>query len=135
MEVLLGNIPPQMRSERRWVCWQVQLRGTSKTKVPIAPFHRSDGRLGKAKSNDPETWGTFADACALRLALPEDDLGIGFMLGDGWSGLDLDHVVDEGGNLIPEAFQIIADLGGCGYAEWSPSGEQTRWLHLKKIHS
>ena len=123
MEVLLGNIPPQMRSERRWVCWQVQLRGTSKTKVPIAPFHRSDGRLGKAKSNDPETWGTFADACALRLALPEDDLGIGFMLGDGWSGLDLDHVFDEGGNLIPEAFQIIADLGGCGYAEWSPSGD------------
>ena len=123
MEVLLGNIPPQMRSERRWVCWQVQVRGTSKTKVPIAPFHRSDGRLGKAKSNDPETWGTFADACALKLALPDDDLGIGFMLGDGWSGLDLDHVVDAGGNLIPEAFQIMADLGGCGYAEWSPSGD------------
>ena len=123
MEVLLGNIPPQMRSERRWVCWQVQVRGTSKTKVPIAPFHRSDGRLGKAKSNDPETWGTFADACALRLALPDDDLGIGFMLGDGWSGLDLDHVVDAGGNLIPEAFQIMAGLDGCGYAEWSPSGD------------
>jgi putative DNA primase/helicase len=54
---------------------------------------------------------------------PEDDYGLGFMLGDGWCGLDLDHVAKHNQEIDPDAFHILTDLENCGFAEWSPSGD------------
>jgi len=42
--------------ERRWVAWRTELRGGKPTKVPYAPLG------GRAKADDPSTWGTRAEA-------------------------------------------------------------------------
>jgi hypothetical protein len=47
--------------------------------------------------------------------------GIGFVLGEGITGIDLDHVINEDGILDAKAEEIVAALPG--YVERSPSGE------------
>ncbi len=103
-------IPAAMREAKRWVTWQYEIREGKKTKVPHTP-----GK-GQAKTTDPTTWGTFEEAC--RAA--EYYSGIGFVLGDGWLGLDADHVRDpETGEWLPGILDEIKSLGS--YAELSPS--------------
>jgi hypothetical protein len=76
---------------------------------------QANGRA--AKSTDPSTWTTFDDACdALILG---DFCGIGFVLGEGLHGIDLDDCIDENG-LSPLAQEILVRVDG--YAEISPSG-------------
>jgi putative DNA primase/helicase len=110
-----------MLHERRWVCWRykspngkpTKSRNGKPTKVPVQP----DGR--PAKSNDPSTWHTF-EAC-LEASRRDSSLGIGFMLGDGWAGIDLDHCRDPETGAIEEWAQTIIDRLR-SYAEGSPSG-------------
>jgi len=76
-----------------------------------------------AKINDPTTWATFDDAYRALASpkLAERGFGIGLVLGDGFSGIDLDHVRNaETGELVPWAFDLIMRLGS--YTEISPSG-------------
>ena len=106
-------IPEAMRPERRWVCWRYADRNGKPTKVPIQP----DGT--PAKSNDPSTWTTWevALAAAQRYAA----VGIGFVLGDGWVGIDLDHCQQPETGVIEPWAQAIMDHVQ-SYAEESPSG-------------
>ena len=103
-------IPAAMREAKRWVTWQYEIREGKKTKVPHTP-----GK-GQAKTTDPTTWGTFEEAC--RAA--EYYSGIGFVLGDGWLGLDADHVRDlDTGEWLPGILDEIKSVQS--YAEISPS--------------
>jgi hypothetical protein len=114
-------IPAAMRRESRWVLWKLTWKirkgnGTEKGKWDKVP-HRCDGR--RAKSNDPTTWATFD---LVKAAYTSDGYdGVGFMLGDGWTGIDLDDVRDQTtGELQPHAAGIVTELAT--YAEVSPSG-------------
>ena len=78
------SIPQEMLRERRWVCWRAVQRDGRWTKVPVDP---GDGST--ASSIDPSTWSGAVDALEHAEA---NGLGIGFMLGDGWLGIDFDHV-------------------------------------------
>jgi len=107
------SIPDEMTKARRWVNWRAVERDGRWTKVPVNP-----STLANASSTDPATWGSFVDA--VDQATADDQLGIGFMLGDGWLGIDFDNI-DK-----PEAKELrewIWDWGNlCGtYLEWSPS--------------
>jgi len=103
-------IPAAMRATPRWVTWQYEIRDAKRTKVPQTP-----GK-GQAKSTDPTTWVTFEEA--VRAA--KFYSGIGFVLGDGWLGLDGDHVRDpETGEWLPGILDEIASVQS--YAELSPS--------------
>jgi len=51
-----------------------------------------DGR--PASSTDSTTWTTYEAARASTI-----DDGLGFVLGDGVGGIDLDHVIDDHGRL------------------------------------
>lgn len=103
-------VPAAMREAKRWVCWQYEVRDGKKTKIPHTP-----GK-GQASSTDPATWVSYADAC--RAA--EFYSGIGFVLGDGWLGLDADHVRDpDTGEWTPEVLDEIMSVQS--YAELSPS--------------
>lgn len=103
-------IPAAMREAKRWVTWQYEVRDGKRTKVPHTP-----GK-GQAKSTDPATWVSYADAC--RAA--EFYSGIGFVLGDGWLGLDADHVRDsDSGEWLPGILDEIKSVQS--YAELSPS--------------
>jgi len=102
LDVRADAIPAVLQSERRWVTWRYV-------------WSEREGRAGRwiklpsGKTNDPSTWTSFDKAIALYRIGRID--GIGFCLGDGWAGLDLDHIV-----MGP----IIERLAS--YREVSPSG-------------
>jgi hypothetical protein len=83
MTSLPATIRERMNRERRWVAWRIDMRGGQPTKVPVNP---TTGEL--AKSNDPATWGSLVEAENAFLQFVLD--GVGFMLGDGWAGIDID---------------------------------------------
>lgn len=117
--------PEELRALPRFVAWCYEWRSGRKasagswTKVPVNP-HTG----GRASSTDPATWGTLGDALARAKADTLD--GIGFVLGDGLLGIDLDDCVDGDGKLAPEAARIRATFAA-SYAELSPS---RRGLHI-----
>lgn len=91
-----------------WVAWNDE----GGRKVPKSPHG------GNARSNDPATWGTHAEAEAERAR--RGYTGVGIMLTDGLVGVDLDHAYGGDGELLPWAREIVDELG-C-YTERSPSG-------------
>jgi putative DNA primase/helicase len=106
LDVRLDGIPAEMRAARRWV--------VHCAKVPHNP---NTGH--RASSTDPGTWGTFEQACAA-LATGRYD-GLGFVLGDGIAGVDLDKCRNpHTGEIAPWALAIIERLDS--YTEASPSG-------------
>ena len=108
-------IPHEMRQEPRWVLWSRANRDGHTTKIPINP------RTGHgAKSNDPGTWATFEDA-QKALARSQDCVGLGFMLGDGWFGIDLDnHGTRSKAEMAALEKEFLDALPS--YNEWSQSG-------------
>jgi len=108
---------PTMRDLRQWVCWCSEERNNKKTKVPYSP---STGT--RARSDEPSTWSTLAEA--RRTAEREDYDGIGFVFtaDDPFCGVDLDGCVDrQTGEIQPWAADILDDLNS--YTEFSPSSE------------
>lgn len=110
----LDLIPDDLIALDQWVTW----RAENETKIPYRP----DGK-GRAKVNDPATWGTFIEAVesfAHRLDTDRQFTGIGFVFtaDDPFIGVDLDDCVN-GDDIHPDARKIIDALGG--YAEISPS--------------
>src|SRR5690348_2251837 len=90
----------------RWVAWRNELRGGKATKVPYSPSG------GKAKADDPATWGTCdkAQQCAAKIGNGQGG-GIGIQLGDlgnnaHLAGIDLDSCLDEDGTVAPWAVAI-----------------------------
>jgi len=111
LDVLTEDIPEAMRNEHRWVVWKEV--GEDKRKVPYQGHYHTR----KASSTNQITWCTFEIARQVYEAGVCS--GIGFALGDGWAGIDLDKCLD-GEDLHPEAASILQDLDT--YAEVSPSG-------------
>lgn len=115
----LDAIPGVLRGEARWMLWKLVWRGaqTDKgawTKMPYRP----DKQYGS--STNPSTWGAFA---RIRDAYTGSTFftGVGFALGDGWCGIDLDDVRDpDTGAITPEAAALVERVAT--YAEVSPSG-------------
>jgi hypothetical protein len=101
---------PELVEVDRWVCWRLSDDGR---KLPIKP---TTG--GLASSTDSATWGSFAQAAAWYLR--HDVRGLGFVLGDGFAGVDLDDCADDDGNLNPFAWGVIERMNS--YTELSPSG-------------
>ena len=94
-EFVLSEKLMRLGSRRQWV--------VHRGKVPFSPF----APYATAKSNAPETWGTFAEAQEALLMGNFD--GLGFEFGNfpagtlRVSGIDLDHVIREDGTLEPFA--------------------------------
>src|SRR5215467_2705340 len=90
--VYLDQVPDELQRENRWVLWRYELRKES-TKWSKILCTREGYH---AKSNDPATWTTFTKAANAYRHRDGFD-GIGFCLGDGWAGIDLDHCRNESG--------------------------------------
>ena len=104
-------VPDAMKRERRWVNWKYQIRDGKRTKVLHTP-----GK-GQASSTDPSTWRTYEE-CSHAEQFYD---GIGFVLGNGWLGIDWDDVRDpKTGEWLPGIEEEIKSVGS--YAEISPSG-------------
>lgn len=98
-----------------WVLWRSEERNGKLTKVPYS------ARTGEcAKVNDQSSWSTYALASS-RLA-KYDFSGVGFMFSEqaGFTGIDIDHCVDDQGVISDQALAIIVNMNS--YCEYSPSG-------------
>ena len=106
--------------EPRWVAWRNEDRGGRLTNIPYGP------RGGKAKADDPATWGTRAEAEAKAAEIVgQQGGGIGIELGDlgcdiHLAGIDFDSCLSDEGVLAPWVAPILGVVRS--YTEISPSG-------------
>ena len=111
------NIPDELKKEKRWCLYKIISRDGKNTKLPLMPNGKP------AKSNDKTTWNSYED-CIAALNQNIGD-GLGFMLGDGYIGIDIDKVSDDimAYSMDYHAKSMIADFlrGISTYAEISPS--------------
>ena len=111
------NIPDELKREKRWCLYKIIQRDGKNTKLPLMPNGKP------AKSNDKTTWNSYED-CIAALNRNIGD-GLGFMLGDGYIGIDIDKVSDDifVYSMDYHAKSMTADFlrGISTYAEISPS--------------
>ena len=114
-EIRVEQLPPEIRKTDRAVLWKGEMRNGTRTRVPYVPGRSTT----RAKVSDPSTWGSFQTA----LGDVENGKcdGLGIVLGDGFTGVDLDKCRDSSTGVIePWALDIVKDLDS--YTEISPSG-------------
>ena len=81
------DIPYELKKEERWCLYKIIQRDGKNTKLPLKPNGKP------AISNDKTTWFSY-EACIAALNRNIGD-GLGFMLGDGYIGIDIDKVSDD----------------------------------------
>lgn len=119
LDVALDGIPWDMRvCPQRWGGWRLESRSGKPTKVPWSIVDRPH----EAASTKPEDWCDFPEAAAFYVRRSKPIMtGLGFRLGDGWAGVDLDGCRDPDiGTIHPWAQEVINRLDS--YTEVSPSG-------------
>jgi len=113
------GIPATLRAYPCWCVWKLQDRDGKPTKVPFNPCAK-----GCARSNDRNTFSPFADAERAYNRGGYSGMGIGIF--DDMAAIDIDHCIDDAGQLSDMAQDIISTMG-C-YTEHSPSGKGLRIL-------
>lgn len=104
-----------MKDLEQWVCWRSEVRNGKTTKVPYSPASGT-----RARSDDPATWGTLAEAEEAARSKGHDGIGFVFTARDPFCGVDLDACVNpETQEIEPWASEITEGLDS--YAEFSPS--------------
>jgi len=120
----VGNIPKALKALNRWILWRYTF--IPKTgKWTKTPHSAKTGH--KVDATNFENGTSFIDALnSLRGHKKEFD-GLGFLLGAGIAGIDVDDCIDENGNL-GERGQSISEQYQNTYAEISPSGRGFKLL-------
>ena len=118
------EIPSELKEMKRWIVYKPIIKNGKTQKVPINPL--------TARSlawSDETQWLSFDDAN--RLSQRHDNYGIGFILGDGVVGIDLDNVVKVDGTLQEIATDVISSMNS--YTEYSLSGKGLHILFLANL--
>lgn len=122
-QAALDNIPEGMRNTPRWMGTRFKEKPSGKVDKP--PYRVRRGmEVQPGSKTDPEDLASFEEAVE---ALRRGDVhAIGYVLteDDAFVVVDLDGVVDDHGNLAPEAIKLVTALDT--YTEVSCSG---RGLH------
>lgn len=116
----IENIPAYLREHGLFCLWKYEDRDGRRTKMPYNPNSQQD----RAKSNDRSTFAPMATAQARAAGF--DGIGIGIF--DDIAGIDIDHCIDDAGQLSPMAQDIVQTMDA--YTEISPSGKGLRILFL-----
>lgn len=109
------NIPEALKDRPAWVAWRSEDRDGRPTKVPYCAAYRK-----RADATDASTWSSFGDTLHHVNSDGRFFAGLGFVLGDGFAGVDIDDCIDADGTLHPGAVEVVAALNS--YTEVSPSG-------------
>ncbi len=117
-----------LKLQKRWVLWKLEKRDGKDTKVP----YQSNG--AHAASDNPATWGTYAELSAHVHRFS----GVGCVLGDvdglPLCGVDIDSCCDaQTGKFTKESKAIVINLDS--YSEYSPSGTGAHILMLGTLRS
>lgn len=118
----LAGIPSGLKTHDRWILWKYTQIQTSqgKLKWTKTPHSAKDGH--KIDATNHANGASFGDAVqAMRTPWGRKFTGLGFLLGAGIAGIDVDDCIDEDGNL-DERGQRVSDAYRNTYAEISPSG-------------
>jgi putative DNA primase/helicase len=127
----LGNLPAaleRLTAEPRWLLWKWETRrdkngGLKWTKPPYqARYPRQN-----AKSDDPETWGSYADAVAAVAAGDADGIGYA-LLGTDLGAIDLDKCRNPVTGEVADWAEALHAEAGDAYHEVTVSGQGTRIL-------
>ena len=112
--IVVENVPADLKARPQWVTWRYEKRDGKWTKTP---YNAKTGKRASATSS--RTWCPFEHA--LRAARERGYDGIGFVFSktDGYVGIDLDDCLDDDGNPVREAQEILDKLDS--YTEISPS--------------
>ena len=114
MSTKYDNIPEELRALPQWVCF----KKVSRENGHISKEPRNPKNGYGAKANDRNTWTDFDTAVK---AVEKWNLdGVGFEFANGYVGIDLDHVLENGQIVDPAAADIIRSVKS--YTEVSPSG-------------
>ncbi len=115
---LFNLIPDELKRLDRWVVWKFVARKGQPGKFAKKPFDAKTGL--PASCHDRATWSSYGVAVrAFQTGLYN---GIGFQLGDGYVGVDIDHCRDrKTGAMDPMACEIVRAFSS--YSEVSPSGK------------
>ena len=118
--ISLKDLPQDLKFNGLWCCWKyVKFDGRMVKK----PFNVLTGQ--GAKSNDPNTFVNYPvllQYISKYLAIDENGKqtgGVGLGIFRGYSAVDIDHCVDENGNISEMAQDIIKYCQS--YTEYSPS--------------
>lgn len=111
LQLNFEDMASEMKLQSRWMLWRYEERDGKYSKVP----YQINGK--KASSASSLTWNTFENTIEAFLAGGYD--GIGFALGNGYVGIDMDNCIEEVG-LSPQAREILEFMDS--YSEISPSG-------------
>jgi putative DNA primase/helicase len=110
-----NNIPHEMRALNRWCLFRIEEPEKPGAKPPKVPY--KVGGEHKASNTDAKTLSPFSKV----QPVPEGFHGINFaFMGDGLAVVDLDHAINEAGDVAPWAWEIIERIGS--YTEVSYSG-------------
>ena len=120
------NIPEDLKKEKRWCLYKIVNKNGKNTKIPIEP----SGKY--AKVSDKTTWNTY-ERCLNSLDKAD---GLGFFLGDGYVGIDLDDVADDvyayfTDNKESVTSDFLKNIDT--YAEVSPSGRGIHFIGKGKL--
>jgi putative DNA primase/helicase len=108
MKFNVENIPYELQELKQWVCWRKVIADNGKTtKIPINP---STGK--NAMSNNPNTWTNLLDAVYGNTIHDLD--GIGFMLENGYFGIDLDDCDEALKNEFITHMQSYTEISQSG---------------------
>ena len=119
MNTQWNNLPPSLLKEGLFCCWRYEERDKKPTKVPYNP--RTGGR---AQSTNPTTFAPLDVALKALETGKYDGLGVGIF--EDLGAIDIDHCIDDNGELSPLAFDVMNMVQG--YTEYSPSGHGLRIL-------
>lgn len=104
----INNIPTELYHLKQWVCWKkVKSPKGKDTKIPINP-----NTGGNAMANNPSTWSDMMGATVACAKFNLD--GIGFMLENGYFGIDLDDCSNELKNEFIEQMQSYTEISQSG---------------------
>ena len=115
-------VPAVLKGRKQWVTWGRNGKDWQGNLYPLKkPFNPVTGQ--PASSTDPKTWATFEECEKAVKKLKYS--GLGYVFNEDYIAIDLDNVIDEKGNMLPDVLLLLEDLDS--YTEYSQS---KRGIHV-----
>lgn len=126
LQLKYNQVASELKVLKRWVCFKVE--GLENGKTTKRPYNALSG--GLANVNDELTWTNFNTA--LKGCVKYKCDGIGFILGHGIFGIDLDNHPDKDGNypLTDEEFQKLTDEFVTNLDSYSEKSQSGKGVHI-----
>jgi P4 family phage/plasmid primase-like protien len=114
----LFDIPNELKELNQWVVWKLEMKmvGNSNKEIKV-PYNPKTGY--PAKTNKPDSWGSFSRAMTALEDGEYKGLGFVFTANDPFAGIDFDDAI-ENGELGPDAQKWVNHFDS--YTEISQSG-------------